>query len=340
MPQVITWVDNLKAICIFLVVYGHFANLDPSLKAIIYSIHLPAFLMITGYLSLSTLQQSSPHKLVKNQLLYYLVLYGLFTLASSFLWYLLEARDQSFTLVIKPLIGGLGGLHGPSLALIHNNDPLWYFPFLITSLLVAFILFHLSWIWRSLFFIASLMAYQLNLLPPLFWSLDLAPVGAMFILFGAALRHCENTSRYAFIGSQQMGWIISLLILWLLLVWINDGINMNSRNWGNSWIVFMLTAIVGTACMVGISKKIPSFKFLRSVSQHTLIIFCVHIYFVKALNGVIAKLPAMYQGWAILVAAIVTLLICWMISLLGQPLLNKWFKPKPSASWALQKGGQ
>jgi fucose 4-O-acetylase-like acetyltransferase len=340
MPKVIAWVDNLKAICIFLVVYGHFAAIAPELKTIIYSVHLPAFLMITGYLGFYSLQQSSAQKLIKGQLFYYLVLYALFTMASSFIWYLLEARDQSVSAVLKPLTASLWGLHGPSLELIHNNDPLWYFPFLITSLLVAYVFIHVPVLWKILLVIGMGICYQLNYLPPSPWSLDLAPIGALFILAGVGLRLLENEKKYLLQKLEHPLFILALFVVWMLLAWLNGYSNMNSREWGLSWILFIFAAIAGIVFLIGICKKIPESQIARGLSQHTLIIFCTHIYFIKALNNPLAQLPESIRPWAILAAALVITFICWGVSLLGQPLLTRWFKPKPSIELAFQKGAK
>ena len=45
----ITWVDNAKAIGIFLVVMGHFVDVE-IVKAYIYSFHMPLFFFLSGYL--------------------------------------------------------------------------------------------------------------------------------------------------------------------------------------------------------------------------------------------------------------------------------------------------
>lgn len=337
MPKMIAWVDNLKAVGIFLVVYGHFAYLSPVLKTIIYSMHLPAFLVITGYLSLSSLQQSTAQKLIKGQLFYYLVLYGLFTLASSIIWYFLEARDQPVSAIFKPLIASLWGLHGPALELIHNNDPLWYFPFLITSLLVAFVFIQIPLIWKYLMVIGWIICYQMNFLSPSAWSLDLAPMGALFILLGAGLHILEKEKKTLFQKLDHPLSIVSILVVWLLLVWANGYINLNSRELGKSWVLFIFAAIAGTGFLIGICKKIPSSFIARGLSRHTLIIFCTHIYFVKALNNPIAQLPAVIQPWVILAAAALITFLCWAISFISQPILARWLKPKPALELTLPK---
>lgn len=337
MPKMIAWVDNLKAVGIFLVVYGHFAYLSPALKTIIYSMHLPAFLVITGYLSLNSLQRPTAQKLIRGQLFYYLVLYGLFTFASSIIWYFLEARDQPTSTIFKPLIASLWGLHGPALELIHNNDPLWYFPFLITSLLVAFVFIQIPIIWKCLMVIGWIICYQMNYLRPSAWSSDLAPMGALFILLGAGLHIFEKEKNALFQKLDHPLCIVGLLVVWLLLVWANGYVNLNSREGGKSWVCFIFAAIAGTGFLIGICKKIPSSLIAGGLSRHTLIIFCTHIYFVKALNNPIAQLPESIQPLAILAAAVLITFLCWAISFISQPILARWLKPKPALELTLPK---
>lgn len=359
MQKKIIWIDNLKAICIFLVVYGHFATLNTEVKSLIYSFHLPAFLLITGYLNFNSLQKPNGLSLIKNQLFYFLLLYALFSIASSVLWYLLEARHLPVSEIIKPLSGSLLGLHGPELKLIHNNDPLWYFPFLITSLLFAFLFVKSGLPLGYLIIISAVIAYGTSYFPPMIWSLDLAPLGAFFILVGAGFRNFENThgtyytSQLIHGNSRRESSVFDsfkatgfpsgmtkyffIMCIWLFLVWLNGRINMNSRDWGNSWVLFILAALAGSYFLMCICQRIPASKLAAGLSQHTLIIFCTHIYFVKALNNPLSNLPDDIRGLAIFAAAMVITLVCWCISLVVQPLLVHWLKPKPSAEFMLSK---
>lgn len=337
MQKNIAWIDNLKAICIFLVVYGHFVALAPGLKNLIYSFHLPAFLLITGYLNLPNLQKSNGIGSIKSQLFYFLVLYALFSLASSIIWYVLEARHLPLTEIIKPLEGSLLGLHGPELNLIHNNDPLWYFPFLISSLLFAFLFVKIGLRVQYLLALLLALAYAARYLPPLPWSLDLAPLGAFFILSGGAFRIVENKYKETFYKFYSPAIMLLSLCFWVFLVWLNGRVNMNSREWGNSWVIFIFAALAGSYFVMCICRKLPLTGIAHAISKHTLIIFCTHIYFVKALNNSLSALPEDIRHPAIFAAAIAITLIGLCISLVVQPLLIQWLKPKPSNELILPK---
>jgi fucose 4-O-acetylase-like acetyltransferase len=337
MTQPIKWVDNLKAICIFLVVFGHF-SLNTDLKAIIYSVHLPAFLMITGYLLYPLLAQPSANYFFRKTLLYYLVLYVLFSLASIFLWYLLEARSLPISEIKKPLMGALLGVHGTSLSLIHNNDPLWYFPFLITSLIAAYVLMRLAILWRIIFFLAAVLLYSFYEIPAIFWSIDLAPLGALFVFVGVALRsYVEDHSRR--IDNMQNLFLLSLvLFVWLILVWLNGSVNLNSRQWGASFVMFLMAAFCGMVFLIGVCQKMPASTIAHQLSRHTLIIFCTHIYLVKAINPFLLQLPSNIKDIAMLIAAAVICFLCFGLSWYVQPIITYWLKSGKHTPLFLRKG--
>jgi fucose 4-O-acetylase-like acetyltransferase len=210
MQKTIDWVDNAKAACIFLVVWGHFYAINPEAKALIYSVHLPAFLFVTGFLTGEGMLKNPLRWLLLEQERFYVLVYAFFTILASVLWYGLEARQHPLSEILRPLKGGLLGLHGPGLNLVHNDDPLWYFPFLITSTAFGYALLKLPMpVALPVCFISAGLSSFLNM-PPLPWSLDLAPIGAMFILLGVALRtRSDVLSRPAFRDKKTSSWRFS-----------------------------------------------------------------------------------------------------------------------------------
>ena len=66
MTKRIDWVDNMKAIAIFLVVVGHYVN-APMARAYIYSFHMHLFFLLAGLL-FSLKDQGSLKTLVGKRL--------------------------------------------------------------------------------------------------------------------------------------------------------------------------------------------------------------------------------------------------------------------------------
>ena len=77
----IEWIDDLKAIAIMFVVWGHFASGNILVCRFIYSFHVPLFFFISGYLYK---QEQKPYTLILNNfrrlIVPYLVLGGGFGL--------------------------------------------------------------------------------------------------------------------------------------------------------------------------------------------------------------------------------------------------------------------
>lgn len=336
MARTIGWVANAKAICIFLVVLGHFSGLPSVVKLLIYSFHLPAFLVITGYLTCGNLRRASLSGLLRGSIYYYVALYALFTIGASVIWYVLEARNLPITEIIKPLAGGLKGLHGPDLKLVHNDDPLWYFPFLVSAVFLAYLLLNLPWVFKLIVIVMLVLGYSLEFNHPMAWSLDLAPLGALFILLGAGLRLLEDEESSMLQYLDQPRYLVGLLGLWVGLAWINGPININSRIWGSSWLLFVSASILGTGFLIALCKKITPSSIASALSKHTLVIFCTHIYLVKALNKPMAQLPEGVRPWGMLAAAVLVTGACWCISIVVQPWLTRCLKPASSGNGVLK----
>jgi fucose 4-O-acetylase-like acetyltransferase len=103
------YLDNLKAILIFLVVLGHFAHLNREIQIfgvinnIIYSFHMPLFIFVSGYLSKKVVRQ---RKEEITQILYaylvFVILYLIFKNLTSLGWssyYIFNTIDQNWYLL-------------------------------------------------------------------------------------------------------------------------------------------------------------------------------------------------------------------------------------------------
>jgi fucose 4-O-acetylase-like acetyltransferase len=103
------YLDNLKAILIYLVVLGHFAHLNREIQIfgvinnIIYSFHMPLFIFVSGYLSKKIVRQ---RKEEITQILYaylvFAILYLIFKILTSLGWssyYIFNTIDQNWYLL-------------------------------------------------------------------------------------------------------------------------------------------------------------------------------------------------------------------------------------------------
>ena len=330
MQRNIYWIDHIKSVCIFLVVYGHALSTSPLIKNAIYTFHLPVFLAVTGFLNASTLSGMGAGRKVYAQTRYYFYLYIFFSVVASIVWYLLEARSESILRILGPLVGMAYGLHGPDLKLMHNNDPLWYFPFLISSTVLSYIfylLFRASWAWLAITISLILSAPLWTSFPPLPWSFDIAPLGAIFIGVGLGVRFLYDGYSRLFEKLTSPLMMFLYVSIWLSGGLFNGVVNINGRLWGDSWWLFLICAASAIFGLVSILKRVPVLAISTELSKHTLLIFCSHIYLTKIIVRLTPRIPNGLQDVFVFFSAVFVTFVCYKFSVVMQPVLIRWLKP-------------
>lgn len=296
------WVDNAKAIAIFLVVLGHFAALDSQVKTLIYTFHLPVFLFVTGFLVSKKLQSLSLAACFKLYIVPYVRLYLGLALISILIWCGFNFVQHGIWVdVFSSITATLYGVHGEQRWFLHPNGPLWYFPLLISSLFVFYGVLKLPKLLALACVLSYLIfscQYQGGRLP---WCFDVAGIAVFFMYLGAMFkRHYATFERYllpsfvkksASLNSVKVNWVqislwLVLAAVWMYLALSNGRTNLNTRELGQSDLIYLCTAFLGTWLTLVIANLIPSNKVMHFLAKHTLIIFSVHIYFVKYCRSV------------------------------------------------------
>lgn len=175
-------IDFLKCVLIILMVIFHlgfFADQYPYAKDLVYTFHMPGFLLISGFLS-PTCNSGSIHSFLRRKLLWlfipYLIMETAYACASSFL----------------PVRNGLESLSIESIAhaiFLHPIGPYWY---LHTLIICYVVYFFASYIKRYngliTFIISGIVLYGLsaNCLGLIEFS------SAFYFLIGAATKYYKN----------------------------------------------------------------------------------------------------------------------------------------------------
>lgn len=314
-----TWVDFVKAVAIYLVVLGHSTGLGGE-RGIIYAVHVPAFLMISGYLLPKDFSGLGPHRLWSRFLGPYLRLYLFFSALSVLI--LLAQQLWSGAPVLPKLwqaTGGvLYGVEGDFRGFAHRNAPLWYFTFLCVSLLAIWGSVHASrifdffWIAPALLVLAAGagMALGQTWWP---WYLNLAGLGGLFLWIGwSTAPWLDRLAALRPAVLLPLAILLSGLTVWLALH--NGLVNINRARFGSSPSVFVLCATVGTLALCLWGMLVPRWQLWQRLSSHTLIIFCTHIFLIMLtykmpLSGLP---PVLRTGLLMGYAAAVTLACLWL----------------------------
>lgn len=323
--QRIDWIDNLKAIAIILVVWGHMSGLNPDFKNIIYSFHIPTFLCITGFLISTHLKTKTFKQIWRYNLKPYLKAYVFFSVVAIFLWYALEKLGANLSVMLAPTKGAFYGVHGKEMLLIHNNDPLWYFPFLIVSLLISYVFLKFNRaVTLILTFIYCLFSFVYNgvRLP---WCIDIAGVGVFFIISGVIIREYYDKKNIQEIPSIFYALVISFMLAVILVVLnqINGETNINRATWGNNEFLYLLNAFIGIAMLGVISLILPLTKYFKLLSKQTLLIFCTHIYLVKFARLIPLPENEILEQIIIFIVMLLITTLCLIGAMIVSPLFNK-----------------
>lgn len=124
-------IDYMKCVFILLMVAFHLVYIGdsyPYAKQIVYTFHMPGFLLISGYLAQS---MKDPRK-GGRKVLWIFIPYACMELSYAVASYLLPVRDRITELTVNVLLDKL---------LFHPIGPYWY----LHTLMVCFILYHIAY---------------------------------------------------------------------------------------------------------------------------------------------------------------------------------------------------
>lgn len=286
-----THVDIMKAIGIVLVVVGHSPGLNPFIKHVIYSFHMPLFFFISGLL-LTEAKLALPYRAYLLALWKGLALPYLFFFVLSYLYWL-PTHDMAASAVKyvgvswrEPLMGVLVG-NGDALFV---NVVLWFFTCLFATSLIffaarkyfsaAFLLVALN----SLGFIFTLL-YDRSW-PRLPWGLDNAVVAIAFYSAGYFFRGYQKAALDSV--SKTGARILAALMLAAVafLANINGDVDLNTLHFGSHRALFFPGAYLGIFALFYFSIGLPAMRVFRWLSQNTIIIFPTHLLMFSLFTGI------------------------------------------------------
>lgn len=325
----IYWIDALKAIGLFFVVFGHNNGIGDRLYEYIYSFHIPLFFFISGYLvkpeSLSHDFSSICRRYFNSLILPYCT-FG----AITYLIWLIAARFYGRDLAlaihpIKPLVGMLYGI-GEDHWLRHNTA-LWFFPSLFSLHLIFY------WLRRccndlglvyAILLISLTGSMAKTVLPfRLPWGIEPACVGLLFYGAGHLLRTVSFEPRQ--IKARWRGLALAIcLAVQIVGVKINGRVDLNSVQLGNV-VAFYITAFSGILFWILISQALPTYKIISTIARDSMIIFPLHnlcFWAITFTAGITLQLHQDFRQGSSLAATIYTA-ITFTVLILAAPWIRK-----------------
>lgn len=269
------YIDALKGIAIFLVVFDHviawsYQNFDQSDKAvsflwsIIYSFHMPLFFFISGYLAFFSFSRNTPFSIIKERTVQLLLPY------------------ISSTIIVELLFDG--------------RMNYW---FLIT-LYQIYMLMTISRIckWINPIFLYTLIILLMHLFPSLYYIryLQLGHLENSMFYYVLGYMLCKHTAIFEQIKKSSYPYC---LFVFVLLFAFKSYSNINLTG-GGDFVYYKIMALSAIVFMfryfeITIKENMKRFRFLCIMGKNTLQIYIIHVLFKYAIPHIGDLINAEFQ---------------------------------------------
>lgn len=323
--QRIKYIDILRAIAIFLIVFGH--AIVHSLNShiifnIVYSFHVPLFFMISGFTFNNTGKEFK--KFFKNKFFRIVVPYFIWALLFLIPYYLFgrDVKENlgntgSFDLLenIYNVFYGVGAF-----SRLKQNTPLWFLPALFTMEIIFYIIFKIKdkikYKYRDvliliILFTLSCISYKFNTLIFPFGINTLLNLG-FFFYFGYIIR---NYSLIEKIYHKKIC-LIFLSIIGILAGVLNDNVSCVDYFYGNI-LLFYISSISLSLVIFSIARRISKSDILEYIGKNTMGILIFHKLIIVVFQN---KIPIISKylinsNWLVemvisVIISVITIIIC------------------------------
>jgi len=278
----IEWIDQVKGLTIFLVVYGHNFPLH---EKYIYSFHMPLFILLSGFFQNNQFSWSKVRKRWKQIMFPYFI----WAFLLFFVWYIIGrnyGESNALNLSVTKNFIGIFYAQGGR-AYMDWGIPLWFLPsifltyffFTLTTYLkenkilqyfILFLLIVFGFLWSRIIKIH---------LP---WSIDVALVSLFFYAFGHFI--------FPFIQNIEKRKAIVFFIIFgflnLFLFQLNQKVDMYRSIYGNEFL-FLINGITGSLFIIFLLKSFPVFKFLGFIGKFSMVILALQLLAMSTIKIVI-----------------------------------------------------
>ncbi|NMH26672.1 acyltransferase family protein [Flavobacterium silvaticum] len=265
------WVDQVKGLTIFLVVYGH--NF-PVYGKHIDSFRMPLFIMVAGFFHPRVSSAMKLKKRFKTVMIPYFIWSSLL-----FLFWLVIGRDygDSAKLNLSPVKNFIGIFYSQGdRQYMDWGIPLWFLPNIFMTFVLLYLIRKIEN--RTIQYILLATIPIIGLLYPHFtkvnlpWSLNVAMVSLLFYAFGN--HFFKSISNLPLNKSIILMFLTGILNIWLLGK--NSKIEMYRASYGNE-LYFILNGISIGIFILLLFKTFPYFRFFGFIGKFSMTILALHL---------------------------------------------------------------
>lgn len=273
--QRLCYIDIAKSLGLVMVILSH--TVYPQLMLIAIGWYVPIFFIASGYTLGNFNIPKRGKRLIGSYVCFSLLLLGLYILIQCMRHEPLNGiRNMTMGILYsRYALYPLTAAENINLLHMEYNAPLWFLTSMFTAYIALIPLLKWSKLWGGIIIGYIALTWCLNHLPILLpWSIDCAFVTAIFIWIGIKLRKIDYISN----NSRRL-WI-AIFAGYLFITYLNGGVNLSIREYGNSILFFLISGVLGSMLIIKLSEWLETFamsKYLTYIGQHSLTIFCIQM---------------------------------------------------------------
>lgn len=281
----IVWIDQLRGIAFFFVILGHVA-LPKEMQSLIYSFHMPLFFLISGLTVNRNKLISMPIKnYIIRQVKGLIVPYLWMSFFCFPLWYFaFHILSQSTDVTIWGAFKGI--FAGNNMIISSTSNALWFLLVLFFANILYVCLLKLTKGNEAVLLCAVLICGVTGYLDkgvaqPWHFNVALTAVTMLYIGNRFMMWYKQSSFRdykisFAYI-IKMLALIIAFTAIGLVSHRFNGRISMTANKFGNSLLLFYITALAFSAAITLIVMHLPKIKFITYIGQNTLLYIGIHI---------------------------------------------------------------
>lgn len=281
--QRLLFIDIAKGIGITLVVCSHTDAHDLMLWSVCFFV--PIFYFCSGYMTTSSSINNSIAHFMKKRATKLLIPYLFFNILLLLYFRRWSIIGLYGVLYSRYSFFPLGSDNNYDL-FIWGNYPMWF----ITSLLVSYFFYYIllsnknKSLTITIYICLTFILSKIPILLP--WSIDTAFLSSLIMYAGSNAKNYNIVS----LGKYE---ILLCVLIYSLLFYVAGDINFSVRQYGTSFIIYYIMAILGCIIVLWCSKRIERIwigKLLALFGRHSLTIFCVEMLFIREASMTYCKL--------------------------------------------------
>lgn len=279
----IIWIDQLRSFALLIVIIGH-VSLPENATSIIYSFHMPLFFIISGLtINRNKLQSISAYNYFILKIQHLIIPYFWMSFLMYPLWYFaFHYLSNGTELTIAQAF--LGIFIGNNILIGSPSNALWFVLVLFLANLLFLFLLRISKnnesILLALIVLCAIIGY-LDKGKAQIWHFNVTFTAVLFMYIGNCfILWYQNGGKKQL---EQLIWpkrcIIysGLLIIGYISHHMNGRISMTANKFGESLLLFYITSLAFSACIILVFIKLPHLKIISYIGKNTLLYVGIHI---------------------------------------------------------------